>query len=337
MKAACCIEPGRLEIVQRPDPTPSGDDDVVLRIRRVGVCGTDIHIVGGKHPYLEYPRVLGHELSGEVVEAPRSAAVKPGDLVYVNPYIACGTCIACRKGRPNCCTRIGVLGVHRDGGMAEFLALPARNVFRAEGIGEEAAAAVEFLAIGAHAVARSELSAGDRVLVIGAGPIGLGVMLFAGLRGAQVTALDVNAGRLAFCRDALGVPHTVVAGEGAAGELAALTGGEMFDVVFDATGNPKSMEAAFGHVAHTGTLVLVGIVRTDLTFSDPEFHKREMRLIASRNALASDFATVLDAMREGHVPLDRLITHRCALDAVPGQMPVWTDPASGTIKAMVTL
>ena len=119
MKVVCCLEPGRVAVLDRPDPVPAGDDDVVLRIRRVGVCGTDLHIVAGKHPYLEYPRVLGHELAGEVVAAPAGGRLSIGDPVYVNPYIACGTCHACRRGRPNCCMSIGVLGVHRDGGMGE--------------------------------------------------------------------------------------------------------------------------------------------------------------------------------------------------------------------------
>jgi 2-desacetyl-2-hydroxyethyl bacteriochlorophyllide A dehydrogenase len=337
MKVVCCLEPGRVAVLDRPDPVPAGDDDVVLRIRRVGVCGTDLHIVAGKHPFLEYPRVLGHELSGEVVAAPAGGRLAVGDRVYVNPYIACGTCHACRRGRPNCCMAIGVLGVHRDGGMGEYLALPSRNVFQAEGISLDDAATVEFLAIGAHAVSRSGLGPQDRVLVVGAGPIGLGVAQFAGLRGAHVTMLDINAGRLAFCRDALGVPQTVVAGPAARDELAALTGGDMFDTVFDATGNASSMEASFGLVAHTGTYVMVGIVRTDLSFSDPEFHKREMRLLASRNALAEDFETVLAAMQAGKVPVSRLVTHRCGLAEVPSEIARWTDPTSGTIKAMVAL
>jgi 2-desacetyl-2-hydroxyethyl bacteriochlorophyllide A dehydrogenase len=337
MKVVCCLEPGRVAVLDRPDPVPSGDDDVVLRIRRVGVCGTDLHIVAGKHPFLEYPRVLGHELSGEVVAAPAGARFTVGDRVYVNPYIACGTCHACRRGKPNCCMAIGVLGVHRDGGMGEYLALPARNVFKAEGISLDDAATVEFLAIGAHAVSRSGLGPQDRVLVVGAGPIGLGVALFAGLRGAHVTMMDMNTGRLAFCKDALGVPETVIAGPDAAATLASLTKGDMFDTVFDATGNPKSMEASFNLVAHTGTYVMVGIVRTDLSFSDPEFHKREMRLLASRNALAEDFETVLAAMQAGKVPVGRLVTHRCGLADVPAEIAHWSDPASGTIKAMVSL
>lgn len=337
MKVVCCLEPGRVAVLDRPDPMPLGDDDVVLRIRRVGVCGTDLHIVAGKHPFLEYPRVLGHELSGEVVAAPSGGRLVVGDRVYVNPYIACGTCHACRRGRPNCCMTVGVLGVHRDGGMGEYLALPSRNVFKAEGISLDDAATVEFLAIGAHAVSRSGLGPQDSVLVVGAGPIGLGIALFSGLRGAHVTMLDVNAGRLAFCRDALHVPVTVVAGATTKDDLAALTSGNMYDTVFDATGNPASMEASFGLVAHTGTYVMVGIVRTDLSFSDPEFHKREMRLLASRNALAEDFETVLAAMQAGKVPVARLVTHRCGLADVPAEIARWTDPASGTIKAMVTV
>ncbi len=167
MRAVSCTAPGDLVVVERDAPRPAADE-VLVRIRRVGICGTDMHIFQGKHPFLEYPRVMGHELSGEVVSAPVGSPLSQGERVYINPYIACGTCHACRKGRPNCCMRIGVLGVHRDGGLAEFLALPARNVFSAEAIGLDEAAMVEFLAIGAHGVRRAEIQPGDRVLVVGA-------------------------------------------------------------------------------------------------------------------------------------------------------------------------
>ncbi|MQT14192.1 zinc-binding alcohol dehydrogenase family protein [Segnochrobactrum spirostomi] len=334
MRAVSCTAPGDLVVVEREAPRPAADE-VLVRIRRVGICGTDMHIFQGKHPFLEYPRVMGHELSGEVVSAPAGSPLSEGERVYINPYIACGTCHACRKGRPNCCMRIGVLGVHRDGGLAEFLALPARNVFSAEAIGLDEAAMVEFLAIGAHGVRRAEIQPGDRVLVVGAGPIGLGAMLFARLAGGEVTTLDLRADRLAFARSALGIPHTVPAGEGAASALADLTGGDFFDVVIDATGNTASIEASFAYVAHCGTYVLLSVVKDVIRFADPEFHKREMKLVASRNALAVDFETVLAAMARGDVPTGLLATHRAPLADLPARMPDWIRPETGVIKALV--
>ncbi len=334
MKSVVCEAPGKLRLGFRPIPTAAGDD-VLLRVRRIGVCGTDMHIFRGTQPFLAYPRVMGHELSGEVVTAPASSGLVPGDEVFVMPYLSCGACVACRKGKTNCCTRIQVLGVHRDGGMAEYLAVPAQFVLKTEGISLDDAAMLEFLAIGMHAVRRGAVAAGQRVLVVGAGPIGVAVALFASLKGAQVTVLDARADRLGFCKDVLHVAHIVTAGAGDAEALAAVTGGDFFDAVFDATGNIKAMERGLDFVAHGGTYVLVSIVPERISFADPEFHKRETTLLGSRNATVDDFRDVLAAMKAGLVPTRAMNTHRTTLDEFVDALPRWMDPASGVIKAIV--
>ncbi len=335
MDVVICTQPGDLELERRAKPVP-GMGEVLVRIRRVGVCGTDMHIFTGNQPYLSYPRVMGHELAGEVEEAPAESGLMPGDPVYIIPYIACGHCVACRKAKPNCCTNIRVLGVHTDGGLAEFLSVPQAYVKKAEGISLEQAAMVEFLAIGAHAVRRAAVAAEQKVLVVGAGPIGIGVALFSKLRGARVTVLDGRADRLAFCADLIGVESTVMLSESSGGELEQLTGGDFFDVVFDATGNPRAMETGFAYVAHGGTYVLVSIVAADIRFSDPEFHKREMTLMGSRNATAEDFEAVVDAMRAGQVPTQALHTHSSSLAELPQAFPGWLEPSAGVIKAIVS-
>lgn len=334
MKSVVCESPGQLRLALRPLPV-AGPGDVLLRVRRIGVCGTDMHIVRGTQPFLSYPRVMGHELAGEVVTAPAGSGLAPGDRAVVMPYLSCGDCVACRKGKTNCCTRIQVLGVHRDGGMAEYLALPAHYVLKAEDISLDDAAMVEFLAIGRHAVRRGAVAAGQRVLVVGAGPIGVAVALFAGLDGAQVTVLDAREDRLAFCRDVLRVAHTVTVGAGDRARLEAVTNGDFFDAVFDATGNVAAMERGLDFVAHGGAYVLVSIVPERISFADPEFHKRETTLLGSRNATADDFRAVLAAMRAGLVPTRAMNTHRAALDDVVGALARWMDPASGVIKAIV--
>ncbi|MDR7151354.1 2-desacetyl-2-hydroxyethyl bacteriochlorophyllide A dehydrogenase [Hydrogenophaga palleronii] len=333
MLTVVCETPGTLLAQDRPMPE-RGAKEVLLRVKRVGVCGTDLHIFTGKQPYLSYPRVMGHELSGIVEAAPADSALRPGDTVYVMPYLSCGTCIACRAGKTNCCTNIQVLGVHRDGAFTEYLTVPQAFVHKAEGVSLDQAAMVEFLAIGAHAVRRSGLRAGQRVLVVGAGPIGMAAMIFAQLRGANVTALDGRQDRVDFCTGALGIHAGVPLGEGDEAQLAKLTGGEFFDVVFDATGNPLAMERGFRFVAHGGSYVLISVVGANITFSDPEFHKREMTLLGSRNATPEDFSTVLDAMRAGLIPTS-LNTHRLALADVPTQFQNLLDPSAGVIKAIV--
>ncbi|RQS23032.1 dehydrogenase [Burkholderia sp. Bp8992] len=334
MLSVICESPGVLR-VQHRDPPVRGSGEVLLRVQRVGICGTDLHIFTGNQPYLEYPRVMGHELSAVVVEAEPESGLGAGDAVYVMPYLSCGHCVACRHGNTNCCVNIKVLGVHRDGALAEYLSVPARFVHKADGISLDQAAMLEFLAIGAHAVRRADIRAGQRALVVGAGPIGMAAMIFAKLRGADVTCLDTRADRLAFCRQHLAVDATVEVGADDAARLAALTNGEYFDAVFDATGNLDAMNRGFEFVAHGGKYTLISIVRGHVAFSDPEFHKRETTLLASRNATAEDFATVLDAMRAGRIPDRALNTHRMRLDEVPDALPRLLDAGQTVVKALV--
>lgn len=333
MLSIICESPGVLRHEDRAPPSRA-DGEILLRVQRVGICGTDMHIYSGNQPYLQYPRVMGHELSAIVAEADPGAHVAPGDAVYVMPYLSCGQCIACRQGKTNCCVNIKVLGVHRDGALTEYLSVPAQFVHKAEGVTLDQAAMIEFLAIGAHAVRRAAVSAGQRILVVGAGPIGMAAMLFAQLRGAHVTCLDTRADRLAFCREHFAVA-TVQTGPTDVDELSTMTNGEFFDVVFDATGNVKAMNRGFEFIAHGGKYVLISIVPGEITFSDPEFHKREATLLGSRNATAEDFETVLDAMRAGRIPDKALNTHRMSLSDVPVEFPKLMEPGQTVVKALV--
>ncbi len=335
MDVLVCAAPGELKVERRATPEP-GPEEVLLRVRRVGICGTDMHIYRGTQPFLSYPRVMGHELSGEVVSAPAGSDLASGDPVYVMPYLSCGACAACAKGKSNCCMNIRVLGVHMDGGLCEYLAVPQGFVRKVEGVGLDEAAMVEFLAIGAHAVRRARIQLGQSALVVGAGPIGIAATLFAKLAGAQVTVLDARADRLDFCQNHLGADHIVTLSDETPTQLSALTEGDFYDLVFDATGNPAAMQAGFAYVGHGGTYVLISVVSADITFSDPEFHKREMSLLASRNATLEDFDAVLAAIRAGLVPTAALNTHKASLHSLPNALPGWMEPSAGVIKAIVS-
>ncbi|WP_448663895.1 zinc-binding alcohol dehydrogenase family protein [Sphingomonas sp. CJ20] len=335
MKAVVCREPFRLDIEERPLPVAQ-PGEIIVRIRRVGLCGTDYHIYAGRHPFLAYPRVMGHELAGEVHTAPPGSRFQPGQRIAINPYIACGTCIACRKDKPNACVNIRVLGVHGDGGMAEFVAVPESAVLDATGLTLDQAAMMEFLAIGAHAVARARLAGDGRALVVGAGPIGIACGLFARLAGAVVTLADTRLSRLDFARTHLGFADVVEAGPDLAAAAAERTDGDLFDTVFDATGSLGAMAQSLGYVAHGGTLVLVGVAPGDLVFADPEFHKRETTLLASRNALAADFARVKQAMLAGEIPVDALHTHSVDGADLPRRLPELIADADHVLKAIAS-
>jgi len=333
MEALICVAPGRLELANLPVPRRD-PKNALVRIRCVGICGTDYHIYEGKHPFLHYPRVMGHELAVEVIEAAPEAEVMVGDVCVVNPYISCGNCIACRTGKPNCCVHISVLGVHQDGGMAEFIVVPTQYLIRAQGLTVDECATVEFLAIGAHAVRRASVTDADNVLVVGAGPIGLGVALFARAAGATVSVLDDSQERMSAAQSITGatsIPSDVSRGQA----VNQLTSGEGFNVVFDATGNQKAMTAGFDYVAHGGRYVLVGVIKGLVAFSDQNFHSREMTLFGSRNATAEDFDTVIAGIRSGHVPVDRLISHRTSLAGAVQDIPRWATEKSGLIKALI--
>lgn len=334
MDALVCVKPGELQLMQRPLPV-RGAGDVLVKPVRIGICGTDYHIYEGNQPFLSYPRVMGHELAVEVIEAPPGSGLAAGQICVVNPYLSCGDCVACRQGKPNCCVRIAVFGVHRDGGMTGLLSLPPQNLIATEGLGADECAMVEFLAIGAHAVRRGMAGPSDRALVVGAGPIGLGVGLFASLSGATVTMMDREVRRLDVASTLFTGAPGILADADAAAAMAERTRGEGFDIVFDATGSRQSIEEAFAYVASGGRYVLVSVVKGEITFTDADFHRKEMSLIGSRNATMEDFNRVLAAMARGRVPAAKWITHRTTLADAVKDLPRWAAHRANLIKAVI--
>lgn len=309
-------QPGTFVTFDGPMPSVT-PGEALVRVHRIGVCGTDLHAFAGRQPFFTYPRILGHELGVEVLDPGSDPhGLRPGDRCAVEPYINCERCLACRRGTPNCCVNLKVLGVHTDGGMRPVLAVPARKLHRSETLGFDQLALVETLAIGAHAVERADIRPDDLVLVIGAGPIGLGVTQLAQLSGATVAVMDVSPSRLAFCRDAVGVAHTIEAGPDAIESLRAVGRGDLPTIVIDATGNSTSMAGTFDLVAHGGRIVFVGLFQGDVTFHDPNFHRREMTLLASRNALPGTFRHIITLIESGRLDTTPWITHRLDLTEI---------------------
>jgi 2-desacetyl-2-hydroxyethyl bacteriochlorophyllide A dehydrogenase len=342
MKSILLVEPGTLRATETPEAPAPGPGEALVQVHRVGVCGTDLHAFRGKQPFFSYPRILGHELGVEVLavgEGVTTPAV--GDHCAVEPYLNCGRCIACRRGKSNCCTQLKVMGVHVDGGLRERFLVPAAKLHPSHSLSFDQLALVETLGIGAHAVDRAALAPGETVAVLGTGPIGLAVIQFALAAGARVLAVDLNARRLAFCRERLGLAadatiDTSVTPDVAA-RLAELTGGDLPTAVFDATGNAASMAASFNYPAHGGRLIFVGLFTGDVAFNDPNFHRRELTLLGSRNSRPEDFRRILTLVESGRVDTTPWITHRAPLDAVPDQFAAWTDPSAGVLKAMIQI
>jgi len=334
MKAIVLEQPGTFRLTDRP-AARVGPGDALVRIRRVGVCGSDIHAFKGNQPFFSYPRIVGHELGVEIVALPDQAAgFAVGDRCAVRPYVACGQCIACRRGKTNCCTSLRVLGVHADGGMQELLAVPVGNLHRSATLSLDQLALIEMLTIGAHAVRRAQLAPGENVLVIGAGPIGLSTAQFAQLMGGRVAVLEISAWRRDFCKRHLGIERLLDGEEETVPALERLFG-DLPTTVFDATGSPRSMMQAVQYVANGGTLVYVSLVQGEITFTDSELHRRELTLIRSRNALAADFRWAMEMVEDGRIALAPWITHRAPADRMVSEFPGWLDPERGVVKAVV--
>ena len=337
MKKLVCTTPGSFSYQEGEYPAQR-ENYSILKITRIGICGTDLHAFEGSQPFFEYPRVLGHELAAEFIEGDNAEGFTPGERVTFIPYFNCGECIACRSGKGNCCTSIKVCGVHIDGGMAEYLSVPSYSLIHGEGLSDDELALVEPLAIGAHGVSRADVKPGEFVLVIGAGPIGLGIMEFARIAGGKVIAMDINDNRLSFCKEKLKVDYTInPMTDDVDAKLKEITNGDYPTVVIDATGNQRAINNGFMYMAHGARYVLVGLQKGELIVSHPEFHKREGTLMSSRNAHRSDFEHVIRSMKAGLVNPATYITHRVKFDEVRDQFESWLDPKNGVIKAMIEM
>lgn len=338
MRAIRLAEPKHFEYIDIDDPGSPGPGQVLVRTHRMGICGTDYSGYLGKMPFFQYPRIPGHELGVEVLEVGDGVNnVAPGDRCSVEPYMNCGKCYPCRKGNSNCCETLDVIGVMIDGGLCERFLIRADKLHPSKSLSFEQLALVETLAIGCHATDRGAPSEEDHVLIIGAGPIGLATLEFTRLTGATITVMDMVESRLQFCRDTYGIRNTIqFSGDGSEMEqVREITGGDKYAVVTDATGNNRSMANALHYVAHTGSLVYVGITTQEIPISHPLLHKPEMTIKGSRNALPADFGRIIGLIEDGTIDTDPWITHRTDFDSVVENFETYTRPESGVIKAVI--
>lgn len=333
MKYIVCENPGNFQLKEKESPQRE-KGEALLRVKKVGICGTDLHAYSGNQAFFTYPRILGHELATVVEEIDENPkGIKVGDKVVIMPYVSCGTCIACRNGKTNCCTNIKVLGVHTDGGMQERITVRMDLLLPANDLTYDEMAIVEPLAIGAHAIRRANVQPGEFAVVVGCGPIGIGIIKLAQIAGAKVIALDTNDNRLAYAKDAIGADYIINVKDNPVEKIHEITKGDLAEVVFDATGFKGALEVGPDYMAHGGRYVLVGLSKGELVFTHPKIHAKETTIMCSRNATTEDFEHVINVLKK--FPTTSFVTHTVPYTEMIKHFDSWTQPETGVIKAMV--
>lgn len=332
MKTLVLQQPGMFSWNHVDEPMVA-DGEVLVKVRRCGVCGTDIHALAGRQPFFSYPRRLGHELCVEVISSPAGSRLSPGDLCAVEPYYFCGNCPACRSNKTNCCNNLKVLGVHIDGGHAPFMAIPIEKLHRARGLNPDQIALVEPLVIGAHCVERAAIQKGEPTVIIGMGPIGLAAAIFAKAAGANIVCVDVQPDRLDFACNQMNLGKSMPS-DSRLGDHLKNYFGQLPSVIIDATGNSMSMKNTFQLIENGGKIVFLGLFIGEMTFDDPNFHRREVTLLASRAGLTETFRKVIEMMETKLIDPMSLITHRfCFSEADKKLTALHNQP--GMVKAMI--
>lgn len=336
MKAIILEKPGKFQKVEIDKPQSPLAHEVLLKIKCLGVCGTDLHAYNGKQPFFTYPRILGHEIAAEVIEIGKDVThLKKGDICAVMPYRNEVEDQAVRRGKTNCGSSLRVLGVHEDGAMQEYITYPANLVYAANELSLDQIAVIEPLAIGSHAVERADIKPDDIVLIIGAGPIGIGTVAMALLKAAKVLVLDMNQNRLNFISQKFPSVETIQLNDNVEETLKERLNGDLPTVILDATGNKASMEKCLEYIAPSGTIVYIGLFIGDVTFHDPLFHRKEVTLKSSRNAVATDFEKLIRLLKAGLVDIDGYISHRLPFETLDQTFTKLYLPEEQVIKAII--
>jgi 2-desacetyl-2-hydroxyethyl bacteriochlorophyllide A dehydrogenase len=336
MRTIVLDRPGQFSMVETEPPGKPKPGEATVAVKYVGICGSDFHAFKGEQPFFSYPRIIGHEFAVEIESVGENKeGLAAGDRCTVEPYLNCGSCIACRRGKTNCCVNLKLLGVHLDGGMRERINVPISKLRKSDKLPLDHLAVVEMLSVGAHAVRRAAPEPHEPTLVVGTGPIGLSVATIAREAGAEVVVMDISERRLEFCRNVLHFERLVNASADPLPQVKQFSGGDLPTLVFECTGSRASMMNSFNYVAHGGKLVFVGLFPGELSFQDPFFHAHEMTIMSSRNATTADFLHVMRLMETGKIDVAPWITHRVSANGLVDTFPQWVKPETGVLKAVV--
>ena len=334
MKYITCEKPNHF-ILRTGEAPKLTKGNALLKVKRVGICGTDLHAFKGNQPFFNYPRILGHELATEILETSNTNDnLKTGDHTVIVPYVNCQQCVACKAGKSNCCQQLAVLGVHVDGGMQEIISVPERLLLPANDLSLDEIAIAEPLSIGAHALRRAQITKGDIIVVIGCGPIGMGLIQLAKYLGATVIVVDLNEFRLRVAQEKFGADKIIQAQQDPVQQVKEFTNGEMAKVVFDATGSKRAIESGIDYMRHGGTFVLVGLFKGELSFHHPALHAKEATLMSSRNATKEDFEFVMRVLREKKFNTSAYITSHAGYESILTEFDRWSSPESNEIKVV---
>ena len=333
MKAIVLEGPGSAA-AKDVEQTRTGDGEVLLQVRMVGLCGSDLNSYRGRNPLVSYPRIPGHEIAATVVDSGSNMEWPAGTDVTLSPYFGCGCCAACKRGRPNACRDNQTLGVQCDGALTQFIAIPASKLFRAD-LSLKELCLVEPLTVGFHAVGRGRVTADDVVAVFGCGGVGLGAIVGAAFRGARVVGIDVDDGKLEIARKA-GAAHSINSKmSDIHAELQEMTSGRGPDVVIEAIGLPATYRAAVEEVAYTGRVVYIGWAKDQVAYETRPFVHKELDIMGSRNAMPDDFRDVIRMLEAKKFPVDAAVTHIVPFEDTPSILEAWSKEPERFSKIMV--
>ena len=336
MKAIQISEPSVMKVIDMAEPT-MGDNEVLLKMRYVGFCGSDLNTFRGGNPMVKMPVVPGHEVGAEIVKVGSNVpdGLKPGMTVTVNPYTNCGKCASCRNGRVNACEHNETLGVQRWGAMCEYIALPWEKVIPATQLTSRTCALIEPMSVGFHAVNRAQVTDIDVVMVIGCGMVGMGAVVRSALRGATVIAADIDDEKLALAKE-MGATYAInTKTEDVHARLQELTAGFGPDVVIEAVGSPMTYQMAVNEVAFTGRVVCIGYAKSEVSFQTKYFVQKELDIRGSRNAQPSDFRAVIHYLERGTCPVDRLISSEVKPEEALDAMQEWSANPGKVFRILV--